>query len=61
LRYHSNYEPDKRKWETLLEHNFWLKQPVTPYRCFRRSEIEQVRPCSEYERHFFASESDSRR
>jgi hypothetical protein len=61
LRYHSNYEPDKRKWETLLEDNFWLKQPVTPYRCFRRSEIEQVRPCSDYERHFCAAESDSRR
>ena len=50
LRYHSNYERDRRKWETLLEDNFWLKQPVTPYRCFRRSEIEQVRPCSTYER-----------
>jgi ribosome-binding protein aMBF1 (putative translation factor) len=43
LRYHSNYERDKRKWETILEDSFWLKQPVTPYRCFRRSEIEQVR------------------
>jgi hypothetical protein len=43
LRFHSNYETDKRKWSTLLEDEFWLKQPVTPYRCFRRSEIEQVR------------------
>jgi hypothetical protein len=43
LRFHSNYERDKRKWETILEDSFWLKQPVTPYRCFRRSEIEQVR------------------
>jgi hypothetical protein len=42
LRFHSNYERDKRKWETILEDSFWLKQPVTPYRCFRRSEIEQV-------------------
>lgn len=43
LRYHSNYEMDKRKWGTILEDSFWLKQPVTPYRCFRRSEIENVR------------------
>ncbi|KAL3911234.1 MAG: hypothetical protein SGILL_007363, partial [Bacillariaceae sp.] len=43
LRFHSNYEKDKRKWETILEDSFWLKQPVTPYRCFRRSEIEQPR------------------
>jgi hypothetical protein len=43
LQFHSNYERDKRKWSTLLEDDFWLKQPVTPYRCFRRSEIEQVR------------------
>ncbi|CAB9524220.1 expressed unknown protein [Seminavis robusta] len=41
LRFHSNYETDPRKWETLLEDNFWLKQPVTPYRSFRRTEIEQ--------------------
>jgi ribosome-binding protein aMBF1 (putative translation factor) len=43
LRFHSSYEKDKRKWETILEDSFWLKQPVTPYRCFRRSEIKQVR------------------
>jgi hypothetical protein len=43
LQFHSNYERDKRKWSTLLEDDFWLKQPVTPYRCFRRSEIERVR------------------
>lgn len=42
LRFHSNYETDPRKWETILEDNFWLKQPVTPYRSFRRTEIEQV-------------------
>ena len=42
LRFQSNYETDKRKWTNLLEDNFWLKQPVTPYRCFRRSEIENV-------------------
>jgi hypothetical protein len=43
LRLHSNYETDDRKWRTILEENFWLKQPVTPYRSFRRAEIEQVR------------------
>jgi hypothetical protein len=43
LRSHSNFETDDRKWRTILEENFWLKQPVTPYRSFRRSEIEQVR------------------
>jgi hypothetical protein len=43
LRFHSNFEGDPRKWMTILEDNFWLKQPVTPYRSFRRVEIEQVR------------------
>ena len=42
LRFQSSYETDKRKWMTLLEDDFWLKQPVTPYRCFRRSEIKNV-------------------
>jgi hypothetical protein len=42
LRFHAGYEKDERKWSTILEDGFWLKQPVTPYRCFRRSEIEQV-------------------
>jgi len=40
LGYHSSFETDKRKWTTLLEDDFWFKHPVTPYRCFRRSEIE---------------------
>ena len=43
LQFHANYERDKRNWSTILEDTFWLKQPVTPYRSFRRSEIEQVR------------------
>ena len=43
LQFHSCYETDERKWETLLEQGFWLKQPVTPYRSFRISEIEKVR------------------
>lgn len=42
LRFHSGFETDSRKWETILEDNFWFKQPVTPYRSFRRTEIEQV-------------------
>jgi len=41
LRFHTSFEKDHRKWETLLEDDFWLKQPVTPHRSFRRSEIEQ--------------------
>jgi len=41
LRFHSNYESDPRKWMTLMEDDFWLKQPVTPYRSFRRVEVEQ--------------------
>lgn len=43
LRFHSSNERDKRKWSTMLENDVWLKQPVTPYRYFRRSEIEHVR------------------
>jgi len=40
LRSHSNFESDSRKWMTLLEDDFWLKQPVTPYRSFRRAEVQ---------------------
>lgn len=43
LRFLSKYETDERKWKTLAEDNFCLKQPVTPYRSFRRCEIEKVR------------------
>jgi hypothetical protein len=43
LRYYASYETDERKWSTLLEDKFALKQPVTPYRSFRSSEIEKVR------------------
>jgi hypothetical protein len=42
LQFHAGNERDKRKWTTLLEDDVWLKQPVTPYRSFRRSEIEHV-------------------
>jgi hypothetical protein len=46
LRFHSKYETEERKWSTILEESFWLKQPVTPYRSFRRAEIEKVRSLS---------------
>ena len=42
LHFHSGNERDKRKWSTIMEDDVWLKQPVTPYRSFRRSEIEHV-------------------
>jgi len=41
LKFHSEYETEERKWKTILEDDFWLKQPVTPYRSFRRAEIEK--------------------
>ena len=40
LKFLSSYESDHRKWDTLMEDSFWLKQPITPYRSFPRSEIE---------------------
>lgn len=43
LRYHSLYESDEQKWNTILEGDFCLKQPVTPFRSFRRAEIDKVR------------------
>jgi hypothetical protein len=43
LQYFSSYEMDSNKWLILIEKDdFWLKEPVTPYRSFRRCEIEQV-------------------
>ncbi|KAL9184578.1 hypothetical protein ACHAXT_012548 [Thalassiosira profunda] len=41
LGYHARYERDVGKWSTILETDFWLKQPVTPYRSFRRCEIQK--------------------
>ena len=43
LRNHAGYGSDRTAWATILEENFWMKQPVTPYRSFRRSEIQKVR------------------
>lgn len=43
LQFHCEFETEEKKWKTLLEEDFWLKQPVTPYRSFRRAEIEKVR------------------
>lgn len=47
LTYHTTYESDRRKWATIVEEDgFVFKQPVTPYRYFRRSEIDKVRQYS---------------
>ena len=43
LQFHSECESNPQKWATLLEDDFYLKQPVTPYRFFRRTEVERVR------------------
>jgi hypothetical protein len=43
LQLHVNYDSDHRKWETILEEGFFLKQPQTPFRSFRNVEIEQSR------------------
>ena len=40
--YHASCERNTTKWRMILEEDFWLKQPVTPYRSFRRCEIEKV-------------------
>ena len=42
LNYHSNFESDPAKWNILVEDSFTLKQPITPYRSFRRSEVDRV-------------------
>lgn len=42
LAYHANFESDRKKWNILLEDTFWLKEPVTPFRSFRRSEVDRV-------------------
>jgi hypothetical protein len=44
FNYHSRYQADPRKWSSILEESFWLKQPITPFRSFRGSEIENVSP-----------------
>lgn len=43
LEYLSQYCEDHCKWRTVVEEDeFWLQQPITPYRSFRRAEIEKV-------------------
>jgi hypothetical protein len=42
LHYHSNHESDPAKWSNLVDDAFSLKQPITPFRSFRRSEVERV-------------------
>jgi len=41
LDYHVGNERDPAKWNVLLERSFWMKQPVTPFRSFQRSEIDR--------------------
>lgn len=43
LHLHSNFEGDIDVWREVTDESFWLKQPVTPFRSFRRSEVERVR------------------
>ncbi len=55
LEYHCSFESDYNKWKLIIETGgkkndddaeeeaFWMKQPVTPYRSFRRCEIQKVR------------------
>ena len=42
LGYHARYQGDVDKWRGILEEDFWMKQPVTPFRSFRRCEIDKV-------------------
>jgi len=42
LRFHSGNVTEPNKWVTLVEEDFFLKQPVTPYRSFRCGEIEMA-------------------
>mmetsp|Transcript_16194 Transcript_16194/g.30052 ORF Transcript_16194/g.30052 Transcript_16194/m.30052 type:complete len:493 (-) Transcript_16194:110-1588(-) len=41
LQYHAQNEKDTAKWDALVEDSFWMKQPVTPFRSFRKSEVER--------------------
>lgn len=52
LEYHCKFESDYNKWKLIVEtaddgnaveEEFWMKQPITPYRSFRRCEIQKVR------------------
>ena len=42
LNYLADFEADPKLWGSIAEEGFWLKQPVTPFRSFRRSEVESV-------------------
>lgn len=42
LKFLASNQTDDRKLNTILEENFSLKQPVTPYRWFRQKEIDGV-------------------
>jgi hypothetical protein len=45
LEYHCKYVGEVEKWREILEEDFWMKQPVTPFRSFRRCEIDKVCCC----------------
>jgi hypothetical protein len=42
LRMHAGYCGEESRWRGICEEEFWIKCPVTPYRSFRRCEIEKV-------------------
>jgi len=41
LDYHAGNEKDPSKWNVLFENTFWMKEPVTPFRSFRRAEMDR--------------------
>jgi len=40
LRFLTDYESDEEKWSSMLEDDFCLRQPLTPFRFFPQSEVE---------------------
>ena len=45
LKMHARYEEQMEVWRDVLEEGFWMKMPVTPFRSFRRWEIDKVCFC----------------
>ena len=41
LKFHSTNVQDPNLWATVIEQDFCFQQPITPYRSFRRSEIDK--------------------
>jgi hypothetical protein len=42
LQFLTHYESDARAWAAVMDDNFQLQQPLTPFWSFRRAEIENV-------------------